>query len=145
MNENEKAVLLLLEEQNDLLQKALTLTENTKLNKTDVEKYVNFIEERQQYFNSMYEVDERLKENNYDKLMASASAEFRKAAEDLFNSGKAMAYRLNEHDALMRELIKEIKENFKKEFRSVNEGKNIRNIYSDSNAPHDSYYFDKTK
>ena len=145
MNEKEQKVLLLLKEQNELLQKALTLTENTRLNRTDVEKYVDFIEERQKYFNAMYEIDEKLKANNYDKLLVAASNEFKKAAEDLFNSGKAMAYRLNEHDVLMRELVGQIRENFKKEFRSVNDGKNIRNIYSDNATPHDSYYFNKTK
>ena len=145
MNEKEKVILLLLEEQNDWIQKALTLTESTKLNKSDVERYVEFIEERQKYFNAMYEIDEKLKTNNYDKLLTTASDEFKKAAEDLFNSGKAMAYRLNEHDSLMKELVKEIRESFKKEFRSVNEGKSIRNIYSDNNLPHDSYYFNKTK
>ena len=145
MNENEQKVLLLLKEQNELLQKALTLTENTKLNKTDVEKYVNFIEERQKFFEDMYEIDEKLKENDYDKLSTAASNEFKKAAEDLFNSGKAMAYRLNEYDVVMREIVEQIRENFKKEFRSVNESKNIRNIYSDNNAVHDSYYFNKTK
>ena len=145
MNEKEQNVLLLLKEQNELLQKALTLTENTRLNKTDVEKYVDFIEARQKHFDAMYEIDEKLKESNYDKFLSAASNEFKKAAEDLFNSGKAMAYRLNEHDALIRELVEQIKENFKKEFRSVNEGKNIRNIYSDNGMPHDSYYFNKTK
>jgi len=145
MNENEKTLLSLLTTQNNLLQKALTLTENMRLNKNDVEKYVDFIEERQQYFTAMYEIDMKLKENDYEGVLPGASAEFKKAAEDLFNSGKAMAYRLNEHDKQMRELIKEIRESFKKEFRSVNESKNIRNIYSDNGLSQDGYYFNKTK
>lgn len=145
MNETEVQVISLLKERDNLLQQVLTLTENTSFKKEDAEKYVSMMEERQKFFDRIYEIDNILKEQDYDGLVKTGTDKFRKQAEEIFNSSRAIAFRINEQDTANRPMVENIRESFKSEFKTVNEGRSIRNIYSDSNKLPDGHYFNKTK
>lgn len=145
MNETEKQVIDLLKERGNLLQRVLTLTENTPLKKGDADKYVSMMDERQKFFDRIYEIDKLVEKQDYNGLMKDGTAEFRRQAEEVFNSSRAIAFRIKERDTANRPMVENIRESFKSEFKTVNEGKSIRNLYSDSSKLSDGHYFNKTK
>jgi len=145
MNENEKLAIGLLEERNQLLYEVLGITEPVNLDKDDIEKYVELIEARQEKFDRLYEIDEELKTYGYGEMTESGSKEFLKASEDLYNSARATAYRINEIDLSRKPIVEEIKTTFMEELKTVNERRSARNLYSDNSTLSATHYFDKTK
>jgi len=157
MDEKEKAIIALLEERNMLLYDVLSLTEPVKFHKDDAEKYVELMEARQERFDKMKNIVDELEALGFDYTMnrhseysssteISGSDEFKKSAEDLYNAGRAAAYRIKELDLSHKPIIEEIRAAFVEQIKTANERKNARNLYSDDNMPYDGgRLFNKTK
>lgn len=145
VNEKELNIISLVEERSDLLTQVLNTTESTKLNKDTTEKYIEMMEIRKNLFKRIYEIDDILKDERLDELISFGSAEFKRKTEEVFNKARATAYRIKEVDLENVKVTAQIKEQFMAGFKTVNEGRSIRNVYVDNNKSYDAHYFDKTK
>jgi len=151
MTENEKAIVALLEEQNMLLYDILSLSEPFKPTNDDVEKYIEFMQARQEKFDSINDLVEKLKKIGFDQSAFSStgktegSIDFKKVLEDLYNAGRATTYRIREIDLSHKPIMEEIRNSFMDELKTLKTRKSAKSLYSDDNMPNSRNYFNQTK
>ena len=148
MNENEQAVITLLEERYMLFYDILSLSEPVRLyDKDDTERYVKLMEARQEKFDAIYKLTEELSALGYDQSAEtpSGTAEFRRRSEDLHNAGRAVTYKIKELDRALNLAAQGIREDFAKEIKTLNERKSAKELYSDDNMPDNRNHFDYKK
>jgi len=150
MNENEKTIIALLEEQNALLYDVLNLSEPVRLSSDDAELYIELMEARQAKFDSMSVISESLVKLGFDQSAAlsegiSGSTEFSRRVSDLCTTAKATSYRIREIDLSQKPIVEEIKNSLSEQRKVLNERKNVKDLYSDDNMPNSRHYFDQTK
>ena len=144
MNEIEAVVFNKLKEREQCMLEVLYLTEQASVRDDEVDAYVELMSKRQQYFEKIYEIDDYLVKNNFDRLLNESSSDFSREANNVNNNAKAIAYKIVELDKANEEVVKRMYDKFKGDFKTVNNGKSMRNLYSNYDL-HSGYYFDKKK
>jgi hypothetical protein len=120
------------------------MTESRVVKVDEVLEYAELMSNRQLVFEEIFEIDDFLKSDETRDGIQYASQDFRKEAEKIDTYIKAAAMKIYEFDKLSEDVIKKMHIKFKDDFKTVNNGKVMRNIYS-SYGTHSGHYFDKRK
>lgn len=143
--ENGSSLVDYLNQKREMLNEMLFLTKSVRFNgtDTDAENYIALVEKRQEIMDKIHNLDMEadFSPEKIDTLPIGLS----KDAGLLWDNIKSLAAQIIELDKELLEKAEGIVNNLKGNMKIMQEGKSIRNIYSEDMTAYNGYYFDKRK
>lgn len=143
--ENGSSLVDYLNQKREMLNEMLFLTKSVRFNgtDTDAENYIALVEKRQEIMDKIHNLDMEadFSPEKIDTLPIGLS----KDAGLLWDNIKSLAAQIIELDKELLEKAEGIVNNLKGNMKTMQEGKSIRNIYSEDMTAYNGYYFDKRK
>jgi hypothetical protein len=143
--ENGSSLVDYLNQKREMLNEMLFLTKSVRFNgtDTDAENYIVLVEKRQEIMDKIHNLDMEadFSPEKIDTLPIGLS----KDAGLLWDNIKSLAAQIIELDKELLEKAEGIVNNLKGNMKTMQEGKSIRNIYSEDMTAYNGYYFDKRK
>ncbi|MBE6012797.1 hypothetical protein [Anaeropeptidivorans aminofermentans] len=143
--ENGSSLVDYLNQKREMLNEMLFLTKSVRFNGTDTdpENYIALVEKRQEIMDKIHNLDMEadFSPEKIDTLPIGLS----KDAGLLWDNIKSLAAQIIELDKELLEKAEGIVNNLKGNMKTMQEGKSIRNIYSEDMTAYNGYYFDKRK